>query len=147
MTVSNYKNIMQSPYTIFRLFWLSNIGQRKCMRDKKLFILTNTFYSVAPLNQKTFRFNKWFSSYLSNWRQFVCVDNILSVELTIPCCSSRFSPRSFALSYCPCMLFPQTNLNKELAEVYKWLCVNKFSLNIEKSYFVIFHPRQRKIDY
>ena len=44
------------------------------------------------------------------------------------------------------LLTLQTNLNKELAEVYKWLCVNKLSLNIEKSNFVIFHPRQRKIE-
>jgi hypothetical protein len=29
--------------------------------------------------------NKWFSSYLSNRRQFVCVDNILLDELTISC--------------------------------------------------------------
>ena len=44
------------------------------------------------------------------------------------------------------LLSLQTNLNKELAEVYKWLCVNKLSLNIKKSNFVIFHPRQRKIE-
>jgi hypothetical protein len=35
------------------------------------------FYGVQGLA------NKWFSSYLSNRRQFICVDNILSDELTI----------------------------------------------------------------
>ena len=44
------------------------------------------------------------------------------------------------------LLALQTDLNKELAEVCKWLCVNKLSLNIKKSNFVIFHPRQRKIE-
>jgi uncharacterized protein (UPF0261 family) len=44
------------------------------------------------------------------------------------------------------LLTLQTNPNKELAEVYKWLCANKLSLNIEKSNFVIPHPRQRKIE-
>ena len=44
------------------------------------------------------------------------------------------------------LLALQTDLNKELTEAYKWLCVNKLSLNIKKSSFVIFHPRQRKIE-
>ena len=38
------------------------------------------------------------------------------------------------------LLALQTDLNKELAEVYKWLCVNKLSLNIKNqilSYFVL----------
>ena len=37
------------------------------------------FYGVQRLA------NKWFPSYLSNRRQFVCVDNILSDKLTISC--------------------------------------------------------------
>ena len=45
------------------------------------------------------------------------------------------------------LLALQTNLNKELAEVYKWLCVSKLSLNIKKANFVIFHPRQQKIKF
>ena len=40
----------------------------------------------------------------------------------------------------------QSNLNKELSNVDAWLCANKLSLNIEKSNFVMFHPRQKKID-
>ena len=38
-----------------------------------------------------------------------------------------------------------TDLNNELDKVYEWLCVNKLSLNISKSNFVIFHSRQRTI--
>ena len=44
------------------------------------------------------------------------------------------------------LLTLQLDLNKELAEVCKWLSVNKLSLNIKKSNFVIFRPRQRKIE-
>ena len=40
----------------------------------------------------------------------------------------------------------QSNLNKELSNVDAWLCANKLSLNMEKSNFVMFHPRQKKID-
>ena len=101
------------------------------------------------------------------------MDNILSDELTISCgvpqgsalgsllfliyvndfanCSKLLEFHLFAddsnLFYkSNNLLTLPTNLNKELAEVYKWLCVNKLSLNIEKSNFVIFHPRQRKIE-
>ena len=34
-------------------------------------------------------------------------------------------------------------LNQELIKVNNWLSVNKLSLNIEKSNFVIFHPHQK----
>ena len=103
------------------------------------------FYGVRGLA------NKWFSSYLSNRRQFVCVDNI-SDELTISCgvpqgsvlgpllfliyvndfanCSKLLEFHLFAddsnLFYkSNSLLTLQTNLNEELAEVYKWLCVLK----------------------
>ena len=125
------------------------------------------FYGVRGLA------NKWFSSYLSNRRQFVSVNNISSDELTISCgvpqgsvlgpllfliyandfanCSKLLEFNLFAddlkLFYkSNTFLALQTDLNKELTEVYKWLCVKKLSLNIKKSNFVIFHPRQRKIE-
>ena len=125
------------------------------------------FYGVRGLA------NKWFSSYLSNQRQFVSVNNISSDELTISCgvpqgsvlgpllflvyvndfpnCSKLLEFNLYAddsnLFYkSNTLLALQTDLNKELAEVYKWLCVNKLSLNIKKSNFVIFPPRQRKIE-
>ena len=37
------------------------------------------------------------------------------------------------------------NINNELQRVYDWLCVNKLSLNIPKTKFMIFHYRQRNI--
>ena len=39
------------------------------------------------------------------------------------------------------------NINKELQAIYEWLCVNKLSLNIPKTKFMMFHHRQRVIDH
>ena len=41
----------------------------------------------------------------------------------------------------------ETRVNTQLSEIYHWLCVNKLSLNIDKSDYVIFHPPQRKLNY
>ena len=37
------------------------------------------------------------------------------------------------------------NINKELNDVYTWLSLNKLSLNVQKTKFMIFHHRQRNI--
>ena len=37
------------------------------------------------------------------------------------------------------------NINKELACIYEWLAINKLSLNISKTKFMIFHYYQRRI--
>ena len=31
-------------------------------------------------------------------------------------------------------------MNKELEKLHEWLCINRLSLNISKTNFVIFHP-------
>ena len=41
----------------------------------------------------------------------------------------------------------ELSVNQELNKVYEWLAANKFTLNIKKSYFVIFCPAQRKLSY
>ena len=41
----------------------------------------------------------------------------------------------------------ETIVNVELSNVYDWLTANKLSLNIKKSNFVIFRPRQKKLNY
>ena len=41
----------------------------------------------------------------------------------------------------------ETTVNAELSNVYDWLIANKLSLNIKKSNFVIFRPRQKKLNY
>ena len=42
---------------------------------------------------------------------------------------------------------PETIVNFELSNAYDWLTVNKLSLNSNKSNFVIFRPRQKKLNY
>ena len=37
-------------------------------------------------------------------------------------------------------------INKELHNIYDWLCVNKLNLNLRKTKYLIFQPRQ-KVDY
>ena len=36
-------------------------------------------------------------------------------------------------------------LNRELSLVYEWLFLNKFSLNVEKTKFMLFHPYQKDV--
>ena len=38
------------------------------------------------------------------------------------------------------------SINIELRKIYEWLCVNKLSLNIPKTKFMIFHYRQRDVE-
>ena len=41
----------------------------------------------------------------------------------------------------------ETSLNQELINICNWLCANKLSLNVDKSYFIIFHPVQKNVNY
>ena len=41
----------------------------------------------------------------------------------------------------------ESTVNAEMFRVYNWLIANKLSLNIKKSNFVIFRPRQKKLNY
>ena len=36
-------------------------------------------------------------------------------------------------------------LNQEIAKISNWLKINKLSLNVEKTHYIIFHNRQKKI--
>ena len=114
----------------------------------------------------------WFNSYLSNRQQTVTVNNITSTSTLISCgvpqgsvlgpllfliyindfhlCSNLLQFHLFAddanLFYKNKNIdILEENINKELRNIHDWLCVNGLSLNIEKSNFVFFHPRQRKI--
>ena len=116
----------------------------------------------------------WFCSYLSDRKKFVSIGDTTSDLYTLgtgvsqgsvlgpllfPVYINDFGNSSESLEF---HLFAddsnlffshkslqalERSLNKSLDEVNKWLCVNKLSLNIEKSNFVIFHPIQRKIHY
>ena len=39
-----------------------------------------------------------------------------------------------------------TVINAELEKVFDWLCINKLSLNINKTKFMIFHPMHKKLE-
>ena len=41
----------------------------------------------------------------------------------------------------------ESTVNAEIFRVYNWLIANKLSLNIKKSNFVIFSPRQKKLNH
>ena len=41
----------------------------------------------------------------------------------------------------------ESTVNAEIFRVYNWLIANKLSLNIKKSNFVIFRPRQKKLNH
>lgn len=54
-------------------------------------------------------------------------------------CNIFFSHKSFQSL--------ELHLNEQLYNIHQWLCVNKLSLNVDKSNFVIFHPPQKKVNY
>ena len=116
----------------------------------------------------------WFTSYLSDRKQFVSLHGTNSEYQTLTCGvpqGSVLGPLLFLLyvnDICNCSsilefhLFAddtnvflsdtniqklELNLNIELGKVSHWLNANKLSLNIEKTSFVISHPPQRKISY
>ena len=134
----------------------------------------------AILLEKLYRYGirgipyDWFSSYLSNRRQFVSIGNIQSHESEITCgvpqgsvlgpllfllyindfhnCSKAFEFNIFAddtnLFYANASLVNlESIINENLKKVIDWLAANKLSLNIDKTNFVLFHPTQRIPNY
>ena len=116
----------------------------------------------------------WFSSYLSNRRQFVSIGNVTSEHKHITCGvpqGSVLGPLLFILYindlqnsandidfhlfaddsnlFCShkSLQYLESKLNVQPNNVHEWLCANKLSLNIDKSNFVIFHPPQKKVNY
>ena len=39
----------------------------------------------------------------------------------------------------------EKTINKELSKLYLWLNVNRLSLNLDKTHFIIFHPYNKRL--
>ena len=118
--------------------------------------------------------NNWFESYLSNRQQYVFVNGESSQSRNITCGvpqGSVLGPLLFLIyindlpniskklnfylfaddtniyfeAENPVIL--ETVLNKELKKLQTWLVVNRLSLNIEKTNFVVFHPYNKPLKF
>ena len=116
---------------------------------------------------------QWFCDYLSNRMQYVTYNNHKSQKEKITCGvpqGSILGPLLFLLyindqanvsSHCFSILFADdTNmfisgrnldvlcnqLNEDLREIQEWLNCNKLSLNVLKTHYMIFTPRNKKIE-
>ena len=76
----------------------------------------------------------WFQSYLSGRKQFVSFNGVYINDL--PNISKILNFYLFA---------DDTNLYKELNKLYLWLNLNRLSLNIDKTNFIIFHPYNKPV--
>ena len=111
---------------------------------------------------------KWFTSYLSNRRQYVTYNGVASAMKGINCGvpqSSILGPLLFLIyindlcSMCkyttpiffaddtnlfcsgPDIKTMESNINNELTEISLWLKVNKLSLNIKKTHYMVFSKK------
>ena len=102
----------------------------------------------------------WFKFYLSERKQFFNPNGIDSEVKVITCGvpqGSVLGPLLFILyindlpNICKELKFyifaDDTNIyfesNEELMKLYEWLCINRLSLNISKTNFVVFHAKTK----
>ena len=116
--------------------------------------------------------HKWFQSYLCNRKQYVSFNNVESDFLVVKCGvpqGSILGPLLFLLyvnDICnisdilfPILFADDTNvfvsgrdinhmmntMNIELKKIWSWLNTNKLSLNINKTHYVIFKSKSKKL--
>ena len=136
--------------------------------DHNILIQKLNFYGISGTE------NQLFQNYLHNRKQYVSVDNhnssMLQIKTGVPQ-GSILGPLLFLIyindfykctnlqtvQYADdtCLVYPfqqNTNtlysantINTKLHEIYIWLSVNKLSLNISKTKFIVFHFPQRVI--
>ena len=143
---------------------------------KKAFDTVNHEILLAKLENYGIRgvINSWFRSYLTDRKQTTEVNNVVSEAESTLCGvpqGSVLGPLLFLLYindiYKSSSLFAfylfaddtsiilannnlkdlETLVNRELGNVNEWLKANKLSLNIKKSNFVIFRPRQKNMPF
>lgn len=142
---------------------------------KKAFDTVNHKILLSKLNHYGIREEalSWFESYLTNRSQYVHLNGLNSDNRNIICGvpqGSVLGPILFLLyindlpnisSKLKFYLFAddtniylesndlrtlEKTMNKELLKLYEWLCINRLSLNISKTNFVIFHPNIKPIN-
>ena len=113
---------------------------------------------------------KWFESYLSERTQYVTYNSVKSARERVNCGvppGSILGPLLFLLyindlssvsEYCYSVLFADdtnvfisgenvnvlcSRLNDELEGIREWLCCNKLSLNVSKTHYMSFTPRNK----
>ena len=143
---------------------------------KKAFDTVNHEILLTKLEHYGMRkvINSWFRSYLSDRRQSIETDKCISETETIVCgvsqgsvlvpllfllyindihkSSKEFTFYLFAddtsLTYANDNLRTlELTVNNELEKVSEWLNANKLTLNVKKSNYVIFRPRQKRIPF
>ena len=114
----------------------------------------------------------WFISYMSNREQYVCYKSSLSEKLKITCGVPQGSilgpllflvyvndigqalDKSYNILFADdtTLLLKNTDLkilmqetNTEINKLYKWFCLNKLSLNIDKTHYILFHNYNKSI--